>query len=133
SAAQEGGAHLPRLITVSGTAVAAVALIVQQVTVMSTVSGFYMTDDDAARLMVPDTSVTAEIEPGQTVELRTNGILIRRQIGEAEIGQGPPLETTMSSARFMPVSIDIDTPANYVERPLELTSAPDQAVGRARV
>lgn len=131
--AREQGAGLPRLVVVSGLLAGLAALAVLQVSPQTKVPGVYVTEGERVSLLVPGTSVVDQLEPGQRVELRSNGLIVRRPLGEARVGEGGTREVSRSSTSFMPLDLGIDTPATYVEVPLEVLDAPTQDEGRARV
>lgn len=132
-AARASGAGLARLVFVNLVLAAGLVAALVGIRVAEEVPGYYRIDDDRAQVLVPTTAATDRVEPGQLVELRSNGVVLRTLSGEARVGSGEPVATTVRMSELMPVAADTGLGVEVVEMPLEVVEAPRYEFGVTRV
>jgi putative peptide zinc metalloprotease protein len=133
--ARQAGAGLPRMLLVNALLAAGVVTALTTVPVTEQLPGFYQVDAGGARLLVP-TSVGADrVEPGRHVELRSNGLVARVDVGAATVGRGSVDITSLPMDDVLPLGIDPGLDVEVASFPLELAGPLDAAdrSGVARV
>lgn len=127
------GARLLRVAAVGLAAIGVLGLVLTEVEVSEKVTGAYQVEDGRGLLLLPASGPSDGVEPGQRVDLRSNGLVRQPSTGEAVVGEERPERPRLSALEFMPVDVDVDLPIEYVAYDLDLSAVPTQAQGSARV
>lgn len=121
-----------RVIAVDGVLAAFAVLLLTQVHTTRTVAAGYRIEGDGAVVYVAGNEAVL-VGPGQYVELRSNGLVLRPQIGSATISDAPREKADIAMTAFTPVEIDTQVTSRVAMFRLVLLDRPDQEQGVAEI
>ena len=113
----------------TGAVIGALALV----QVPGSVTGGYVQDGAALRLVLPDTADQDEIAPGDEVTLIERGVLTRRTVGTAVVAPGEYESMDVPLLAFFPISDMADLMVDATGRDLQVTDPPTTPIGMAVV
>jgi putative peptide zinc metalloprotease protein len=125
------GGSLLRLAGLAAAGVAAVAVLLTQVTVELQASAGYARVDGRPVLVLPPGTHSASIPIGATVVLRSQGFLAGRTLGRTTVAPGAPRRARVSLTAISPLHTGIRVPATV--RPLNGDPVLPVDAGSARV
>lgn len=131
--ALSAGARVLRVAAVGLGAVVVLGVVLTEVQVSEKVTGAYQVTDGGGVLLLPASGPTDGVEPGQRVDLRSNGLVRQPSTGAAVVGEERPDRPRLSALEFAPVDVRVDLPIEYRAYDLDLSGVPTQTQGSARV
>jgi putative peptide zinc metalloprotease protein len=121
-----------RMVAVDVVLLGLALLLLTQVQVTRTVSAGYRVEGDAAVLYVAGREADL-VRPGQPVELRSNGLVLRPRVGSATVADEPSTTAEIEMTEFSPVELDTRISSRVTVLVLSLGDPPDQDHGVAEV
>ncbi|WP_433438826.1 daptide biosynthesis intramembrane metalloprotease [Nonomuraea sp. CA-141351] len=131
--ARQVGAPAWRAALVTVAVAGAAAALLTLVQVPYSVTGGYRYQSGRAELVLNADAGPDVLRSGATVQLLSNGVVFKERIGTARIAGTQARQTSVPVSVMLPVRTDLELPGTVDSYPLEVTVAPSESQGAARI
>ncbi|MFB9627927.1 daptide biosynthesis intramembrane metalloprotease [Nonomuraea helvata] len=131
--ARQAGAPAWRAVLVTLAVVGGAAALLALVQVPYSVAGGYRYHAGRADLVLTTDPGPDVLKTGATVQLLRNGVVFKERVGTATIAGTHAREISVPVSVLLPVRTDLELPGTVSGYPLEMTTAPPDSQGVARI